>query len=1028
MSESRLHQVSQLGQSIWYDNIQRRLITSGDLQRLIDEDAVVGVTSNPTIFEKAIDGSADYDNQLKELVSQGITDSKQIFDALSIHDIQAAADLFKPIYEGANGGDGYISIEVAPNFANDTRSTISEARRLHKLVDRPNIMVKIPATREGLPAIEEMIYEGVNINITLIFALEIYEQVAEAYIRGLEHRMREGLPVAGIASVASFFVSRVDTLVDKQLDEKIAAESDSERQQELRGLQGKAAIANARLAYQKYQEIFHGDRFARLREEGATPQRCLWASTSTKNPAYRDVLYVEELIGPETVNTMPPQTIVAFQEHGGAQVTIDQDIAGQHEIMDRLAAAGIDMDAVTKQLEVEGVASFTDSYNKLLDATKVKAEKIIAESEAPTEPLSDAAPATDDTATTDAAPVAAAAAVADTPAGYAGTSEPDEDEIATDKAPTVSAEVTPAAPASAIPDFASQQEASLGDLQAAVDSGLNRADQEQFARRVWEKDPTLWKPDPNEQNEITDRLGWLTVMSTMRAELPRLKDLHDEVQAAGFSDAVLMGMGGSSLAPEVLRETFATGDAAPRLHVLDSTDPATILDVVQQIDLQHTLFIVASKSGGTIETLSHFRFFHEKVASFAGDDAGAHFIAITDAGTKLDDLAQSLHFRAIFRNPTDIGGRYSALSFFGLVPAVIIGVDVEKLLDRADAMASACSADADARANPGVWLGTILGTLANGGRNKATLVVSPSISTFGYWLEQLLAESTGKEGKGILPVEGEALGDSSVYGNDRVFVYLRTETGYDAEQDEAVKQLETAGQPVVLLHLTDAYDLGTEFFRWEFATAIAGAFLGINAFDQPNVQESKDNTDRILKEYVQSKMIPAPRAVLQTQSRNVSLVASGEIAQRLRESVSLQAAMEVIAREAGEGDYIALLAYIERTPETHQALEAIRLRLRDLRHVATTLGYGPRFQHSTGQEHKGGSNTGVFLQFVATDTVDVPIPDEPYTFSVLKQAQALGDLQSLEAHDRRVIRIDLGTGIAGGLGEVLQALEAAAVA
>ncbi|HKT38744.1 MAG TPA: transaldolase, partial [Ktedonobacterales bacterium] len=616
---------------------------------------------------------------------QGITDPKQIFDALSIHDIQAAADLFRPIYDRTNGGDGYISIEVAPNFANDTRSTISEARRLHKLVDRPNIMVKIPATREGMPAIEEMIYEGVNINITLIFALEVYEQVTEAYIRGLEHRLREGLPVAGIASVASFFVSRVDTLVDKQLDEKIDVESDSERQQELRGLQGKAAIANARLAYQKYQEVFHGDRFARLREEGATPQRCLWASTSTKNPAYRDVLYVEELIGPETVDTMPPQTIVAFQEHGEAQVTVDQDIAGQREIMERLAAVGIDMAAVTKQLEVEGVASFTDSYNKLLDATKVKAEKIIAESEAPTEPLSDAAPATEDTATIDAAPVAAAAAVADTPAGYAGTTAP-----------------APAAPASVIPDFASQQEASLGDLQTAVDAGLNRADHEQFARRVWEKDPTLWKPDPNEQQEITDRLGWLTVMNTMRAELPRLKELHDEVQAAGFSDAVLMGMGGSSLAPEVMRETFAAGDAPPRLHVLDSTDPATILDVVQQIDLQHTLFIVASKSGGTIETLSHFRYFHEKVANFAGDDAGAHFIAITDAGTKLDDLAQSLHFRAIFRNPVDIGGRYSALSFFGLVPAAIIGVDVEKLLDRADAMASACAVDVGTRANPGV--------------------------------------------------------------------------------------------------------------------------------------------------------------------------------------------------------------------------------------------------------------------------------------------------------------------------------------
>ena len=996
MAESRLHEVSQLGQSIWYDNIQRQLITSGDLQRLIDDDAVVGVTSNPTIFEKAIDGSSDYDDQLKELVSQGITDPKVIFDALSIHDIQAAADLFRPIYERTNGGDGYISIEVAPNYANDTRATISEARRLHKLVDRPNIMVKIPATDEGLPAIEEMIYEGVNINITLIFALGIYERVVEAYIRGLEHRLREGLPVKGIASVASFFVSRVDTLVDKQLDEKIAAESDPDRQQELRDLQGKAAIANARLAYQKYLEVFHGDRFARLREEGAGPQRCLWASTSTKNPSYRDVLYVEELIGPETVDTMPPQTIVAFQDHGEVKVTADQDIPGQVEIMDRLKAAGIDMDAVTKQLEVDGVASFTDSYNKLLDATKAKAERIQAESTAPTEPM-DSSGETPTETPTDAAPVAETAAVASTVATAAN-------------------------------NFVSRQEASLGSLQAAVDAGLNRADQERFAERVWEKDPTLWKPDPSQQNEITNRLGWLDVMAQMRTEIPRMLALRDELAADGVTNVVLLGMGGSSLAPEVLRETFSPTGSSPRLYVLDSTDPATILSVMQMIDLPHTVFIVASKSGGTIETLSQFRLFHEKVASFAGDDAGKHFIAITDTGTKLDDLARDLHFRAVFRNPSEIGGRYSALSFFGLVPAAIIGVNVEQLLDRADAMAAACAGTVVARENPGTWLGTVLGTLANAGHDKATLVVSPSISTFGYWLEQLIAESTGKEGKGILPVEGETLGAPSVYGKDRLFVYLRTETGYDAAQDDAIQRLEATGQPIVLLRLDDAYDLGTEFFRWEFATAIAGAFLGINAFDQPNVQESKDNTDRILKGYNETKMIPAPRAVLQTQSRNVSLVASGDMAQQLRESVSLQAALEAVARTAVAGDYIALLAYIERTPEAHKALQAIRLRLRDMRHVATTLGYGPRFQHSTGQEHKGGANTGVFLQFVATDTADVPIPDEPYTFSVLKQAQALGDLQSLEERQRRVIRIDLGTGIVSGLGEMLQALEAATVA
>ncbi|HEX6543316.1 MAG TPA: transaldolase, partial [Ktedonobacterales bacterium] len=764
MSKSRLHEVSELGQSIWYDNIQRRLITSGDMQRLIDEDAIVGVTSNPTIFEKAIDGSKDYDSQLQELVNQGITDPQQIFDALSIHDIQAAADLFRPIYDRTNGGDGFISIEVAPNYANDTRATISEARRLFKLVDRPNVMVKIPATSEGMPAIEEMIYEGVNINITLIFALDVYEQVTEAYIRGLEHRLREGLPVMGIASVASFFVSRVDTLVDKLLDEKIAQETDPARQQELRDLKGKAAIANARLAYARYRDIFHGERFANLREHGAAPQRCLWASTSTKNPDYSDVLYVEELIGPETVDTMPPQTIVAFQDHGKVKVTVDQDIAGQHEIMDRLQAAGIDMAAVTKQLEIEGVASFTESYNKLLDATKEKALRLQQEASAPTETASTEASASEESS----AVSESAEAAAPVAAGLAAN--PTTSDIAPEE-PTPVAPAT-SEPPSPSPDFTARQQASLGSLQGNVSEGLDRADQEHFARRVWEKDPSLWKPDPSQQNEITDRLGWLTVMAEMRAELPRLAALRDELRADGTTHVVLLGMGGSSLAPEVLRETFAANNGGPRLHVLDSTDPATILRVLQMIDLPHTVFIVASKSGGTIETLSQFRYFHDKVANFAGDNAGAHFIAITDAGTKLDELASSLNFRAIFRNPADIGGRYSALSYFGLVPAAIIGVDVERLLDRAEAMARACAGDVPSHENPGVWLGTILGTLANAGHDKVTLVVSPSISTFGFWLEQLIAESTGKEGKGILPVEGEPLGDPSVYGDDRLFIYL----------------------------------------------------------------------------------------------------------------------------------------------------------------------------------------------------------------------------------------------------------------
>ena len=962
---NRLAEVYQLGQSIWYDNIRRGLITSGELQGLIDRDAVVGVTSNPTIFEKAIDGSGDYDDAIRGLVGQGVTDAAKIFEELAVRDIQMAADILKPVYDRTDRVDGYISLEVSPGAANDTQKTIAEVRHLHQKVDRPNVMIKIPATAEGLPAIEQMIYEGVNINVTLIFAMEVYEKVAEAYVRGLEHRLKDSLPVTGITSVASFFVSRVDTLTDKLLDQKIEGTADEAERERLKNLQGRAAIANARLAYARYQEVFHGERFAALGEQGASTQRCLWASTSTKNPAYRDVLYVEELIGPETVDTMPPATIVAFQDHGQASVRLDAaGVSAAEETMRELAAAGIDMASVTRQLELEGVKSFSDSYTSLIKTTEEKVARLRAEN------------------------------------GGGG------------KAAATTAGGT------------MKESLSLGaSLQTAVNTALAHAEEDRFVTRIWEKDPDLWKPPTADQSEITDRLGWLTVTDVMREALPRLNALRDEVRSNGITHVVLLGMGGSSLAPEVLRETFGTSAGQPELLVLDSTDPATVLSVEKAAHLAHTLFIVASKSGGTIETLSQFKYFFAKMESAVGQQAGSHFMAITDPGTKLEKLATDRGFRDTFLNPPDIGGRYSALSFFGLVPAALIGVDIATLLDRADAMRFACRPAAESEDNPGLWLGTVMGTLARQGRDKVTLVISPPIATFGVWVEQLIAESTGKEGKGILPVEGETLGSPSSYGNDRLFVYLRGQEGADPVQDQAIAALKAAGQPVVTLTFEDRYDLGSEFFRWEFATAVAGAFLQINAFNQPNVQEAKDKTDAILAVYQQTKNIPDPQAVLRTQ--HISVVVDEKSASLLTDAVSLQSAMERYLGQAVPGDYIALLAYIERTPETVATLQHIRQAMRDLRRVATTVGFGPRFQHSTGQLHKGGANNGVFIQLVAKDQVDVPIPGEPYTFGILKSAQALGDLQALEEHKRRVIRISLGSDIGEGLGELRQAIDAA---
>ncbi|HZC04035.1 MAG TPA: transaldolase, partial [Ktedonobacterales bacterium] len=583
MAKSRLHTVYELGQSVWYDNIRRGLITSGELQRLIDEDAVVGVTSNPTIFEKAIGGSADYDDALRTLVSKGVRDPRKIFEALAVEDIQNAADILRPIYDRTKGYDGYISLEVAPDQANSTEGTIADAGRLFADVNRPNVMIKIPATAEGIPAIEQMIYEGVNINVTLIFSLDVYQQVTEAYIRGLERRKAEGKPVDGIASVASFFVSRVDTMIDKQLDDKISATSDPAEQEKLRELRGKAAIANARLAYEKYEQIFHGERFAALREAGAQTQRCLWASTSTKNPSYRDVIYVEELIGPETVDTMPPQTIVAFQDHGIPERTLGEYDEAR-ATMDQLASAGVDMGQVTKQLELDGVKSFADSFTSLLNSTAQKTAKLAAE-------MGDheASAQTQQAAAGSISAMAAAASQA-TPAEEG---QPDPKAQGSGDALVGSAR--------------------LGQLQGAVEQTLARAQSERFAQRVWRKDPAFWKPNPSDQKEITDRLGWLTVTDTMRDALPRLHDLRESLRNEGVRDVVLLGMGGSSLAPEVLRETFGVGAGLLNLHLLDSTDPATISAVERAIDLAHTVFIVASKSGGTLETMSQYKYFAAKV-------------------------------------------------------------------------------------------------------------------------------------------------------------------------------------------------------------------------------------------------------------------------------------------------------------------------------------------------------------------------------------------------------------------------------
>ena len=931
-----LLELPKLGQSVWYDNMRRGLIASGEFRRMVEEDGVTGVTSNPTIFEKAITASADYDAAIRELISQG-KNVDQIYQALVVEDIQMAADILRPTYDRTQDRDGYACLEVSPELAYETQASIDSARALFRALDRPNVMIKIPGTPQGIPAIEQCLSEGINVNVTLLFGVENYEQVALAYIAGLEKLAARGRPIDRIASVASFFVSRVDTLVDKQLEERSRAAGTPQERQQLESLLGKAGIANAKIAYRKFQEIFGSQRFQTLAKKGAHVQRCLWASTSTKNPDYRDVMYAEGLIGPDTVDTMPQTTLDAFREHGRPAATLGQGVDEAQETLRQLAEVGIDFRQVTDQLQVDGVQLFVDSYRKLIQGLRAKREAILAEATGPSS-------------------------------------------------------------------------AALGEHRRQVEERLRSLEEQGFTHRLWAKDASLWKSGADEQRAIKNRLGWLTATESMLEHCDRLRAFAAEVKEAGFQRAVLLGMGGSSLAPEVFQRTFGPAAGHPDLAVLDTTVPAAILALERELDLAHTLFIVSSKSGTTTETSALCGYFFEKVRAVKGPRAGENFVAVTDRGTPLERLAAENGFRRCFLNAADIGGRFSVLSYFGLVPAAVLGMGVERLLNGAEALAQAsasCIASAD---NPGVWLGAILGELAKAGLDKVTLAPSPALAAFGTWVEQLLAESTGKDGRGLIPIDREPLGEPAAYGDDRLFVHLHLERQADG-LDEKLRALEAAGHPVVRLRLTDTYDLGREFFRWEVATATSGAILEVNPFDEPNVQESKDNTSRLLKAGVQAQ---AP--ILQEDG--LTLYCDEETAAALGRAGgdgSLAAYLAAHLRRARPGDYLALMAYLPPWPAHDDALQAIRFRLGDSLRLATTLGYGPRLLHSTGQLHKGGPDKGLFIQLTVDDPEELPIPGEAYGFSTLKQAQALGDLASLQSRKRRVVRIHLGPDVAAGL-------------
>jgi glucose-6-phosphate isomerase len=551
-------------------------------------------------------------------------------------------------------------------------------------------------------------------------------------------------------------------------------------------------------------------------------------------------------------------------------------------------------------------------------------------------------------------------------------------------------------------------------LRERVRARLRAFAADDVAGRLWAQDATLWKSDPGHRATIERSLGWLDVAEQVRDSLPELLGFAAEVSAEGYREAVLLGMGGSSLAAEVLSSAFGAAAGYLKLTVLDTTDPRAVAAADSRLDPQTTLFVVASKSGGTTETASLHAYFFERLRA-AGDSvhAGRHFIAITDEGTVLQRQAVEQDFRAVFVNPSDIGGRYSALSFFGMVPAALGGMDLAELLGRAVVAAEDCGPAMSAAENPGLVLGAALGESALAGRDKLTVLASPGIASFGAWVEQLVAESTGKEGSGILPVDAEPLGSPDAYGDDRVFVYLRLNDAPDAAQDAQVAALEAAGIPVLHLEMADAFDLGRQFFIWEVAVAVAGAVLGVNPFDQPNVQESKENTRRVLADLAASEEVATPRAADGGQS--VFAV----------DDAALVPALAAVVAAVSPPSYVAFQAWVTPSPAAWAELTTLRQMVRDRRHVATTLGYGPRFLHSTGQYHKGGSVGGVFLQLVARSEDDLPVPGVDYGFRRLIHAQALGDMQALAARGRRVLRVELGADPVAGLRRLIPLVQTA---
>jgi transaldolase/glucose-6-phosphate isomerase len=925
------------GQGPWLDTISRKLLKSGTLKAYIEESGLLGVTSNPSIFQQAISHGEGYEQDIQKLLKRGAS-TVEIYDALTISDIREACDLFLPVFQKTCGEHGFVSLEVLPNLAFNEEATVAEARRLYRLVNRPNVMIKVPATEQGVSAVRSLIGEGINVNVTLIFSQKNYRDVAGAYLDGLETLAKKGGDLSKVHSVASVFVSRIDTDIDKQLDAKIATDADASRRMLLTDLKGKAAIANSKMVYQVFKELFGSHRFKTLKDQGAYVQKPLWASTSCKNPSYPDLIYVETLVGKDTVNTLPQNTWEALLAHGEIRAgSVEEGIQDAQAVIAELKNIGIDIHAVCDRLQKDGVKSFVNSFESLMTTLEKKRDPKMA--------------------------------------------------------PTVKVNIS-------LPD----------NLTKSVADTLSQLAKKDVHARWLAKDPTLWSNDAAHQKVILNRLGWVDNCEKITGQLYEIDELQEKLFRAKVRDIVLLGMGGSSLAAEVLslilkKPAHKVKGALKgiRFHLLDTTDPASILKVEKIVRYPSTMFLVGSKSGSTIETRSQYQYFFDRVKKFYKNDenkAAERFVIVTDHGSPLEALGRSKTFGGLFLNPQDIGGRYSALSFFGLVPAALLGIDIRQVLADAQRFLDAMRSTKDISKNEGIALGILLGALALKGKDKLTFWTSPELASFADWAEQLIAESTGKDGKGITPVAGEMPLDLERYGSDRVFVMLRLKGENEKLWATRIKGLKAKGFPVLDFVWSDGTNVGGEFLRWEVATSFASVVLKVNPFDEPNVTESKNITSRLLEDVKKKKALPKPGKLL---------VAKG-VALTSADKKILGAFFAKLPKHG----FVSLLAYVDRSIATKKVLQGLQKSMAAALKVPVLSGFGPRYLHSIGQLYKGGPKQGVFIEFFVKDTKDVKIPGEVYGFSQLKQAQAMGDYEAISSKGLPILAVDLGSSLATG--------------